>query len=162
MGAKKRFGITCAIIAIAGLVTASLVEAEPADNKVGELTCKVASGFGYIFGSSRRLRCTFHATGRPDEIYEGTLNKFGIDVGYNAGGVVGWGVFSASGNLAPAALSGTYIGATANATVGVGLGANVLVGGPDRSIALQPLAIGHNGGLDIAAGIGSITINVAP
>jgi hypothetical protein len=162
VGAKRTFGIMRATIVVAGLVTASLVRAEPADKKVGELTCGVASGFGYIFGSSRKLHCTFRVSGHPDENYEGTLNKFGIDVGYNAGGVVVWSVFSASSDLAAGALSGTYTGATANATVGVGLGANVLVGGSNRAIVLQPFAIGGNKGLDVAAGVGSITIEPAP
>ena len=56
------------------------------------------------------------------------------------------------------ALEGDYAGATASATVGVGLGANVLIGGLDKSIALQPLSVSGNTGLNIAAGVGVITL----
>ena len=46
----------------------------------------------------------------------------------------------------------------AQATVGVGVGANVLIGGLDKSIALQPLSVEGNKGLNVAAGIGSISL----
>ena len=57
------------------------------------------------------------------------------------------------------ALAGAYAGATASATVGVGAGANVLVGGFNRSITLQPVSIEGNTGLNVAAGIGEITLH---
>ena len=61
-------------------------------------------------------------------------------------------------NLAPGALAGSYAGATASATVGVGVGANVLIGGSNRTISLQPVSIEGNTGLNVAAGIGAITL----
>ncbi len=60
--------------------------------------------------------------------------------------------------MAPGSLAGNYGGVTAGATVGVGLGANVLVGGSNNSIALQPLSIEGNTGLNVAAGIADITL----
>ena len=150
-----------AAIAVAGLATASAANAA-AGVKVGELTCNVSSGFGFIFGSSKDLHCTFRPSGHPREHYVGTVNKFGVDIGYTEGGVLIWGVFAPASEVAPGALTGTYAGATANATIGVGLGANVLVGGLHESIALQPLSIEGNKGLNVAAGIGSITLKYAP
>ena len=54
-------------------------------------------------------------------------------------------------------MPGTYAGATGSATVGVGVGANVLVGGSGNSIALQPVSIEGTTGLNVAAGIAEMT-----
>ena len=86
--------------------------------------------------------------------------NFGVDIGYTQGGVLLWGVFAPSANLAPGGLSGNYVGATGSATVGAG--ANVLVGGSNRTISLQPLSIEGNTGLNVAAGIGAISLRYQP
>lgn len=130
--------------------------------QAGNLTCSVAGGWGFVFGSSKAVRCTFARAGGRPEHYAGSINKFGVDIGYTQGGVLVWGVFAPTANLAPGALSGNYIGATGSATVGVGAGANVLVGGSNRTISLQPVSIEGNTGLNIAAGIGSISLRYQP
>jgi hypothetical protein len=130
--------------------------------QIGTLTCNVAGGWGFVFGSSKALRCTFARAGGRPEHYAGSINKFGVDIGYTQGGVLVWGVFAPTANLAPGALSGNYVGATGSATVGVGAGANVLVGGSNRTISLQPVSIEGNTGLNVAAGIGSITLRYQP
>jgi hypothetical protein len=130
--------------------------------QLGTLTCNVAGGWGFVFGSSKALRCTFARAGGRPENYAGSINKFGVDIGYTQGGVLVWGVFAPSSNLAPGALSGNYAGATGSATVGVGVGANVLVGGSNRTISLQPVSIEGNTGLNVAAGIGSISLRYQP
>ncbi|HEX4080513.1 MAG TPA: DUF992 domain-containing protein [Rhizomicrobium sp.] len=145
----------------AAALAAVLAVTSPADAagvKVGVLTCHVSSGWGFIFGSSKDLRCNF-AGNRFGERYVGSINKFGVDIGYTAGGVLVWDVFAPTSGMRRGALSGSYAGATASATVGLGVGANALVGGSDRSIALQPLSIEGNSGLNVAAGIGSITLH---
>lgn len=144
----------------AAAIAAVLALAGPADAsgvKVGVLTCHVSSGWGFIFGSSKDLRCNFSGN-RYGERYVGTVSKFGVDIGYTAGGVLVWDVFAPTAGIRRGALAGTYSGATASATVVVGAGANVLVGGSGRSIALQPVSIEGNSGLNVAAGIGSITL----
>ena len=151
-----------AAVAVAGMAISSAADAAPAGVKVGELTCNVSSGFGFIFGSSKDLHCTYRPSAHPREHYVGTVNKFGVDIGYTEGGILVWGVFAPTSDVGPGALSGTYAGATANATIGVGLGANVLVGGLNKSIALQPLSIEGNKGLNVAAGIGSISLKSVP
>jgi hypothetical protein len=40
-----------------------------------------------------------------------------------------------------------------------GLGANVLVGGSSQTVALQPLSVQGQIGLDIAAGVGSLDLH---
>ncbi|HYZ42259.1 MAG TPA: DUF992 domain-containing protein [Stellaceae bacterium] len=130
--------------------------------QVGTLTCNVASGFGFIFGSSRAVNCTYAPAGGPPQHYVGSIDKFGVDIGYVRGGVLIWTVVAPTANLAPGSLAGTYAGATGSATVGVGLGANVLVGGSANSIALQPVSIQGTTGLNVAAGIAAMTLTFQP
>ncbi|MBV9862974.1 MAG: DUF992 domain-containing protein [Alphaproteobacteria bacterium] len=126
--------------------------------QVGTLTCSVSSGWGFVFGSSRGLNCTFAGPGGYYEHYTGTISKFGVDIGYTQGGVILWSVVAPTTQLAPGSLAGSYVGGTASATVGVGVGANALVGGSGNSIALQPVSIEGNSGLNVAAGIGAMTL----
>ena len=129
---------------------------------IGTLTCNVASGFGFVFGSSRAINCTFAGPGGRYEHYVGNISKFGVDIGYTQGGILVWTVVAPTAALGPGALAGNYVGGTASATVGVGLGANALVGGSTNSIALQPLSIEANRGLNVAAGIAAMTLTPAP
>ena len=129
---------------------------------VGNLTCNVASGFGFIFGSSKALNCTYAGVSGINEHYVGNVTKFGADIGYTSGGILVWTVVAPVAMMRPGALAGSYAGGTASATVGVGVGANALVGGSNNTIALQPLSIEGNTGLNVAAGIASITLSAAP
>jgi hypothetical protein len=129
--------------------------------EVGTLSCNVSSGWGFIFGSSRSINCTFNA-GQRSERYTGTIQKFGVDIGYYHSGVLIWGVFAPTSELGPGSLAGSFGGATATAAVGVGVGANVLVGGSNKSITLQPVSIEGATGLNVAAGIGALTLKAAP
>ena len=128
---------------------------------IGTLTCNVASGYGFVFGSSRALNCTYAGPGPRYEHYVGNISKFGVDIGYTQGGVIIWTVVSPTAALVPGALAGNYVGATASATVGVGVGANALIGGFNNQITLQPLSIEANRGLNVAAGIGAISLSAA-
>jgi uncharacterized protein DUF992 len=158
---KTSFGLIGAV-ALAAFTFAAPATAAPHGVKVGTLTCNVASGWGFVFGSSKDLHCTFRPNAHTGEHYTGSISKFGIDVGYTEGGVLVWGVFAPSSDVRAGALEGDYVGASAQATVGVGLGANVLVGGFDKSFALQPLSVSGNEGLNVAAGIGAISLRSSP
>jgi hypothetical protein len=126
--------------------------------KVGVLNCTVAPGVGLIVVSSKSIDCTFEGTlGKKKERYKGTIDKLGIDIGFTGEGVMSWVVF-APGKLKRGALTGSYGGASAEATAVVGLGANVLVGGSDRSIALQPLSVQAQTGLNVAAGVAALRL----
>jgi hypothetical protein len=144
------------------LVVASATPPAPAGIKIGSLTCNVASGFGFLFGSSKELKCTYAGGAGSGEHYSGTFSKYGLDIGYADSAVLVWGVVAPTSDVRPGALQGDYAGATAGATFGVGLGANVLIGGLDKSIALQPLSVQGNTGLNIAAGVGVITLKFTP
>jgi len=156
--------VAALIAALSGSLTlGAAAQAQPAPGVViGTLTCSVASGFGFVFGSSRAINCTYVGPGGRYEHYVGNISKFGIDIGYTEGGVLIWTVVAPTAALAPGALGGSYVGGTASATVGVGVGANALIGGFNNSIALQPLSIEANKGLNVAAGIGALTLTPAP
>ena len=148
-----------AIVGIAALAAPASAQSAV---KVGTLSCNVASGFGFIFGSSKALNCTYSGVGGQYEHYMGNITKFGADIGYTSGGIIVWTVVAPVAAMHPGALAGAYAGATGSATFGVGLGANVLVGGSNNTIALQPLSIEGNTGLNVAAGVASIQLTAAP
>jgi len=126
--------------------------------RAGYLTCHVASGWGWIFGSSRKLSCAYALQAGYTEYYEGSITKLGADIGYLGSGVILWAVLAPTTNLGQGALAGHYGGATASAAVGVGAGANVLIGGLNSSIALQPVSIEGQNGLNVAAGVAQMTL----
>ena len=147
--------------AAAMAVTASIpVDAQPSRVQVGTLACSISAGVGLLVASQRNVNCNFQPDGGPPEAYTGTLTRVGVDVGFTTGGAMVWGVF-ANTNRYAGMLTGTYAGATAEATVAAGLGANVLVGGSNRSVALQPLSVQGQVGLNVAAGVGALELHLA-
>ena len=124
---------------------------------VGSLSCTVAGGMGFIFGSSKDLSCLFTRTDGIAEKYTGSVKKFGVDLGFTKEAQMVWLVF-APGNIAPGSLTGGYVGATASATVGVGVGANVLVGGGSGQVTLQPVSVEGSKGLNVAAGLAEVAL----
>ena len=126
--------------------------------KAGTLSCHVDPGWGFLIASSRELHCEFRPTDGPAEHYRGTVSKFGLDLGYTTGGELVWDVIAPQTDLSPGSLAGQYAGATASLTAGVGFGANALIGGIEHSVALQPLSMEGNTGLNVAAGLGAINL----
>jgi hypothetical protein len=127
--------------------------------KTGFLTCHVASGFGFIFGSSKEVQCTYTTlSGEQDEHYVGDISKFGVDIGYSGAAVMAWAVLAPSGDVSKGALAGQYAGVTASAAAGPGAGANVLVGGFNKSFTLQPVSIEGSTGLNVAGGIAALSL----
>jgi hypothetical protein len=149
------------IIAISLFATALFAgQAQAASGvKVGVLSCSTKGGIGYIIGSSKAIDCAFKpSAGGRVEHYTGKLGKLGVDIGVTGDSVLAWAVF-APGKLKPGSLAGSYGGASAEATVGVGLGANVLVGGFSKTVNLQPISVQAQTGLNIAGGIGTLYLN---
>lgn len=144
-----------------GAFAAAKAETPPkAGVNVGSLTCNVAGGTGFVFGSSKELDCILAKTDGTAERYVGTIKKFGVDVGFTKQAHIVWLVF-APGQVANGALAGDYVGPTASASVGVGFGANVLIGGGNKQISLQPVSIEGNAGLNVAAGLAEVTLKAA-
>jgi hypothetical protein len=147
---------------LAMLVTIPALFAAPAAAQeraqVGDLTCDISGGIGMVIGSQRTLNCTFMpSVPGPVEYYAGTLTKFGVDVGVTGGGVMIWLVYAPT-DRPVGALTGSYGGAAAEASVGAGVGANVLIGGSNRTVELQPVALQGQTGLNVAAGVAGIDL----
>ena len=128
--------------------------------KIGYLTCNIGEGGGYVLGSAKELDCTFHSSFEGEELdsYVGTIKKLGIDLGYTARGKIVWAVFAPTAGYHRGSLRGTYLGAAAEATLGAGVAANVLLGGTGGSIQLQPVSVGGQLGLNVAAAGTTVTL----
>jgi hypothetical protein len=126
--------------------------------QVGVLECRGGASVGFIVGSVTHLGCVLRAEGMPEDRYVATIRKVGLDLGITQESALAWGVFAPVARLGPGALSGDYVGAQGSATLGVGVGGNVLVGGSANSIALQPLSVQGQVGVSIAAGLESLEL----
>ncbi len=156
---KLSKSIVIALASLGILAAPGAVPSQAASGvKIGSLNCTVAGGIGLILGSSKGMNCIFHPVRGEPEDYTGSVTKLGIDIGITGTTYIAWAVF-APGNLRPGALEGSYSGASAEASIGLGLGANVLVGGSRRSVALQPLSVQGQTGLNIAAGIARMDLD---
>ncbi|MGE3873865.1 MAG: DUF992 domain-containing protein [Parvibaculaceae bacterium] len=157
----KKWIISAGAVALAVALAAATPASARNGVRVGSLNCTIAGGVGMIIGSSRSVSCRFRpASGGSSERYTGRITRVGVDIGFTSRAYMTWAVF-APGRINRGALAGSYGGASAQATIGVGLGANVLVGGFKRTIALQPLSIQGQKGLNIAAGIAGLSLRYA-
>ena len=156
---------TARALATAGLVTAVAAAWSPAaaqnSVEVGMLSC-TGSSAGFIVGSVTELACMFRPPGSagmgPGEPYRAVIRRLGIDIGVNPTVNVAWAVFAPSRQIGRGELAGSYVGAGASATFGLGVGANALVGGSNNTIALQPLSLQGQTGVNVAAGIAGLEL----
>jgi hypothetical protein len=145
--------------ALAGTLTLNSTIANADTNiRIGVLSCDVESGSGFIVGSRKDMNCLFNSTNGYTEIYSGVVKKFGIDIGTTDRTTIKWVVFAPSSDFDRGALAGGYGGLSAEATAGYGVGANAMIGGSDRSVILQPFSGQVQEGLNIAVGIGTMTL----
>jgi Protein of unknown function (DUF992) len=144
---------------IAAALTASFNGASAQERvQVGVLECRGGASIGFIVGSVTNLGCVLRVDGFPEDRYVATIRKVGLDIGITEETALAWGVFAPTRRLGPGDLSGNYAGAQGSATIGVGAGGNVLVGGSNNSIALQPLSLQGQVGLSVAAGLESLEL----
>ncbi|MFN3763949.1 MAG: DUF992 domain-containing protein [Aliihoeflea sp.] len=135
--------------------SATVAQAQETRAEMGMLECAIEGDVGAIFGSSRDMQCAFTPSdGRPPVQFVGVVNKYGLDVGVTSAAVMQWAVLApTAAELSPAALAGDYYGASAEVTAAVGGGVNVLVGGSNESLMLQPLSVQAQTGLNVALGV---------
>ena len=129
--------------------------------RAGTLRCDVAGSTSFIFGSTRDIGCEFVNVNGRRERYTGEISRYGVDLGFTQAAVMIWAVVAPTTDLQPGVLAGTFVGASGGVTAGVGVGANVLVGGSNRSIELQPLSIEGNTGLNVALGVAELRLQAA-
>jgi len=153
------------LIILAGIAATLLaapfagVIAQPVERvQVGVLECRGGATIGFIVGSVTNLGCVLRIDGFAEDRYVATIRKVGVDLGITEETALAWGVFAPTRRLGPGDLSGNYVGAQGSATIGIGAGGNVLVGGSNNSIALQPLSLQGQVGLSVAAGLESLEL----
>ena len=154
----------CGIFTFTAALTLLATQA-PAQNatQIGRLSCDVSAGVGFILVQKQTLRCLFTPTnGGAPQPYLGRIDEFGVALGAVSEGHLIWGVIAPASGVPYGALSGTYTGVGAEATAGVGLGANVLVGGTGRAFSLQPVSVEGQTGLNIAGGVTTVTLLQPP
>jgi hypothetical protein len=126
--------------------------------RVGVLECRGGTSIGFVVGSVTNLGCVLRVEGLPEDRYIATIRKVGVDLGITSETALAWAVYAPVAQLGPGDLAGNYAGAQGSAAVGVGAGGNVLVGGSQNSIALQPLSLQGQVGLSVAAGLESLEL----
>jgi uncharacterized protein DUF992 len=151
---KTKLARIMAVVAALGTLGLATEASAQGRAKIGTLACNLGPSVGFIVGGQRRLGCRYTPDGPfPPEVYAGTMSTVGLDIGVSGRGRMVWAVFAPTSGYTRGALAGNYAGASADVAIGVGLGANVLVGGSARSFALQPLSVEANTGLNLAAGV---------
>jgi len=150
------------VIALATAAVASITPAAAQNSvEVGVLDCRGATT-SFLVGSVTELGCMFRPPNAPPDPYRAIIRRVGVDIGIGQQVALQWAVFAPSRQIGRGELAGNYVGAAASATVGVGVGANALVGGSNNTIALQPLSLQGQTGLSIAAGVAGLELRPGP
>jgi hypothetical protein len=127
--------------------------------QVGMLNCKLNPSIGFIIAGHQSMECLFTPNApNPPQAYEGALNTVGLDIGITAGGVMGWAVLASTAGAPAGALAGEYVGASGDIGLGLGVGANVLLGGSERSIALQPVSVEGSVSINVTLGVSALKL----
>lgn len=140
------------------LPTANSADAQGSSVRQGMLTCRTSASVGLIVGSTQRLACQFRSNSGWTQNYSGRINRVGLDIGITAGGVMAWAVLGSSSATKPGALTGRFVGASGDISLGVGAGANILIGGTAQSVSLQPLSLEGQVGVNLALGVAALTL----
>jgi hypothetical protein len=128
--------------------------------RAGVLTCDVSAGMGLVLSSQKLVSCTFNPEGPGmREDYDGSISKYGLDLGLTHSSRMVWAVFTNT-VAGPGFLAGDYFGATGELTVAAGLGANVLFGGSNRTLALQPISLSGQTGFNVAIGVAALQLGL--
>jgi hypothetical protein len=128
----------------------------------GLLECRGIGTTGFIIGSVHELECVFRTEYMPPVRYHGIVRKFGLDVGITESSVLAWGVVAPTARIGPGDLAGIYGGLSAGAALGVGAGANALIGGSGNTIALQPVSVEGQAGINVTLGVASLELRYGP
>lgn len=153
-----------AAAASVAMLAASPVLAQNEGIELGVLECNVEGGAGFIIGSTKDVLCKYTPADKSlaPENYHGEIHKIGLDVGVTGETHIAWVVLGPSRDIyAAGALAGNYIGGSAEASVAVGGGANLLIGGSNKSFTLQPLSVQAQTGVNLAIGVTEFKLRTA-
>lgn len=147
------------MLVIGAVIAATPVAAQGNSVRQGTLTCRTSASVGLVVGSRQRLACQFVSNRGARQNYVGTIGRVGLDLGVTAGGVMVWAVLASTSNIPSGALAGEFVGASGDISIGVGVGANVLVGGTRKSISLQPISLEGQVGANLAVGVARMRLS---
>jgi hypothetical protein len=152
-----------AAIALIAMTAASVEAQSPNWTQAGMLRCRLNPSIGFIIAGHQSMECLFTQNAQvPPQPYAGAINTVGIDIGISAGGALAWAVLAPTVGVPFGALAGDYVGATADAALGLGVGTNVLIGGSGRTIALQPVSVEGSVALNVAVGVAALKLRPLP
>lgn len=159
---RLRHYFVAAVFALAALSAGPApTEAQQAWAQAGVLTCRLNPSIGFIIFGHQTMECKFQQVAPyPVQAYEGAINTVGLDIGITGTGRFAWAVFAPTVGLNPGALAGEYVGASADVGLGLGAGANVLLGGSGRTVALQPVSL--EGAVAVNAVLGVSMLKLRP
>lgn len=128
--------------------------------QAGRLTCQVAPSVGAVVGSRRRISCKYmtNSEGGRVESYSGTITRFGLDIGFTAGGIITWTVLARTRGPRRGALASHYISVIGDISLGPGVGAKALIGGSRRTTELRPVPVVGKVGANLALGVAGPTL----
>ncbi|PUB09894.1 uncharacterized protein DUF992 [Yoonia sediminilitoris] len=164
---RTKTPICLVAFALIGALAGLLAQPATAQNmerfQAGTLVCKGSGGWGAIFTSKKEFDCTFaKLDSNVRGTYKGVIERFGLDIGVTGDTALVWLVFGPEGkigdNYSPGSLAGTYGGIGAEVSLGVGLGANALLGRGESSFALQPVSVQVQTGISVAAGVETLKL----
>lgn len=151
--------LRAALALAAILLVPDAAQAQQPWTQVGTLLCKVNPNIGFVIAGHQPMECLFTPNSPdPPQAYDGAINTVGLNVGISAGGVLGWAVFAPSNGVPAGALAGDYVGVSGDIGIGVGAGANIMLGGSGRTFALQPLSLQGSIALNVVLGVSSLTL----
>ena len=155
----KRCSSLAALALIAMLTAPADAQSPRSWTQVGMLRCVVNPSIGFIIADHQSMECRFTQNGpNPPQPYQGALNMVGLNIGISAGGVFGWAAFAPTVGVPAGALAGEYVGASGDIGLGVGVGANVLIGGSGRTFALQPVSLEGSVAINVTLGVSSLKL----
>jgi len=146
---------------VLALTAVPVVAQQQSYNRSGVLSCRMAPTIGLIVGSRQTMTCEFKSDRGLIEHYSGVMSRIGLDLGVTAGGVMAWAVLQSAEMPARGGLAGTYVGGSGDISLGIGVGANALIGGSNKAVALQPLSVEGQIGLNLALGIANLQLRPA-
>jgi Protein of unknown function (DUF992) len=149
------------LVVVSAIVAAPTFAQAPGNwAQVGMLTCKLNPSIGFIIAGHQSMECRFVPSNNvgPPQAYEGAINTVGIDLGVSAGGVLAWAVLAPTVGIPAGALAGEYVGASGDLGIGLGVGANVLIGGSARTVALQPVSLEGSVAVNVALGVSALKL----
>ncbi|QFR32836.1 DUF992 domain-containing protein [Ancylobacter sp. TS-1] len=150
--------LAAALVAGTATLAAAPASAQTKRVEVGSLACKGSKSVSFIIGSKRTLDCTFTAAGGRKFAYEGSIRRWGLDLGVTGRNILLWTVLAPSKGVRSSDLDGTYVGVSGSVALGVGVAGNVLVGGSNKTIALQPVSVEGQTGVNVALGVGDLRL----